>query len=219
MAKKASKPTPVDTSGGSKAYELAVAHKPQVEPRLPAGTIDTLAEDLATLGAAPAPTPVGSPSPAAPAAPSPPSLSAATATASNLVTAIHEAVAGAKPKPAVRKAYGVSRTGPVKEPKAVVAAAQKILTQAKASPSEALALGIMPADVTALEAALDGLTAAEAAAHTAGGKATTTAKQKHAAAVRMHEATARIAGAGVLAFAQDAAVRAQFAGLVPKRKK
>jgi len=35
----------------------------------------------------------------------------------------------------------------------------------------------------------------------------------------MHEATARISGAGALAFAQNAAVRAEFEALKVKKKK
>jgi hypothetical protein len=45
-----------------------------------------------------------------------------------------------------------------------------------------------------------------------------TKKEKRAAAARMLEAVARIAGAGALSFAQDAVVRAQFVALKPQKK-
>ncbi len=96
---------------------------------------------------------------------------------------------------------------------------EKILTQAQADPSQALTLGILPADTTALSQALAAVTAAEAVAKSAGGTTGATAKQLHAAEVSMHEAVARIAGAGALAFATNAAVRAQFEALKPTKKK
>ena len=74
--------------------------------------------------------------------------------------------------------------------------------------------------MTALQGALTALGEAEAAAKAKGAPTgAVTAKARKAAEVRMHEATARIAGVGVLAFAQSAAVRAEFEGLKAKPKK
>jgi hypothetical protein len=215
MAKSKKTATPIDTTAGQAAYALAVPHRALLDPRLPAGTIDTLGTDLQTLGAVlPA-----SPAPAAAAAPvpAPPSLPAAVEKLANQVSAIHAAVAGAKAAPAVRKAYGVGSKALGKEVKPLLAAAEKIVTQATASPSEALALGILPADVTALQQDIADVSTAEASAAAAGATGPT-AKEKRAAETRVHEATARIAGAGALAFSQDAATRAKFAALVPKKK-
>ena len=75
----------------------------------------------------------------------------------------------------------------------------------------------LAADITALRAAEADLTAAEKAAHGNGGQAGATKKEKHAAATRMVETVARIAGVGALSFAQNAAVRAQFEALTPKK--
>jgi hypothetical protein len=210
----------IDTSAGTAAYALATQNQAALQPRLPAGTLATLAEDLTLLGANPTPPaapapPAGQPAPA----PALPTLAEATATAVALITAIHGAIQGAKPSSAVRKAYGASAKSASKEPKAVIAEGEKILTQAQSDPSQALSLGILPADTTALSQALAAVTAAEAAAKSAGGKTGATAKQLHAAEVSMHEAVARIAGAGALAFATNAAVRAQFEALKPKKKK
>ena len=222
MAKKTTTPAPIDTTGGTRAYALAIQYRPQVEPRLPAGMIDNLAADLTTLGAPPAaaqPAATTTPATAIPAAPAP-TLAEATTAAASLVSAVHASIAGAKAKHAVRKEYGVSSRGPATEPRAVVAAAQKIVARATANPSEALGLGILPADVTALQAAVAALTTAETAAR--GSSATTagtTAAARRAAETGMHEATARISGAGALAFAQNAAVRAEFEALKVKKKK
>jgi len=216
MAKKASKSAVVDTSAGSKAYALAVQYRAQVEPRLPQGMIETLGEDLTTLGTPPAPAQAAAPT--APAAPAP-TLEQALATAGSLVSAIHEAIAGAKPKPDVRKAYGVSSRGAPTELKAVLDAGEKIVARATANPAEALVLGVLPGDVTTLSGALTAVTEAEAAAKAKGAASgAATAKAKKAAEVRMHEATARITGAGVLAFALSAGVRAEFEGLRGKKK-
>jgi hypothetical protein len=88
--------------------------------------------------------------------------------------------------------------------------------QATEHPAEALALGILPADMTSLGAAVAAVTGAEAQAHAAGDRAA----DRQAAARRgdgMHEAMACIVGVGMLAFAQNAVVRAQFEALKPKR--
>ncbi len=211
---KAKTTAPVDTTLGTQAYALAVAHEAALDPRLPAGTVANLAVDLTTLGASPAPATAPSTTAAAP------TLAEAMAVAVSLVSGVHEALLGAKAKPAVRKAYGVAGKTPAKEAKAVLADGGKIVAQAQADPSGALALGILPADVTALEQALAQVAAAESAAMGSTGKvAGTTAKERHAAEVQMHEAVARIAGVGALAFATNATVRAQFEALKVKKKK
>lgn len=202
-------PAAVDTTAGTKAFALATSYKVELDPRLPAGTLANLAADLTTLGAAPIPTtepPVS--------APAPPSLAEAMTAATTLISAIHDAVRGAGAKSEVRKAYGASGKTASKEGKALIADGEKIVTQAQADPTQALSLGILPADVIALAQALADLMAAEALAR---GKSAqgggTTGKERHAAARRMREAVARISGVGVLAFATNAAVRAEFAAL------
>jgi hypothetical protein len=213
-------PAPIDTTLGTAAYNLAVQYQTALNPRLPAGMIATLGADLTTLGAAPAApavtTPASpTPAPTTPAA-TPPTLAEAVASATGLITAMHAAIAGAKPNAAVRKAYRVSSKAE-KAPKHVIADGTAIVTQAKSDPTEALSLGILPADVTALAAALAAVQAAEIVVKGSTGGAAT-GKERHAAEVRMHEAVARIAGAGVLAFATSPTVRAEFAALAVKKK-
>jgi hypothetical protein len=209
---KAKSPAAIDTTAGTQAYLLATQHQAELEPRLPAGTIANLVADLTTLGAPPAP---ATPSVQQPPPTPPPSLAQAMTAAVTLITAIHEAVRGAQPTGAVRKAYGANSKTPTKEPGAVITDGEKIVTQAKANPTEALSLGILPADVAALAQALADLTAAETLAK--GQSGGPTGKQRRAAETRMHEAVARIAGTGALAFATNAAVRAQFEALKPMK--
>ncbi len=116
----------------------------------------------------------------------------------------------------MRKAYRVSSKAAT-APKFVVADGTAIVTRAQADPTEALSLGILPADVTALAAALAAVQAAEIVVKGSTGGAAT-GKERHAAEVRMHDAAARISGAGALAFATNAAVRAEFAALAVKKK-
>jgi hypothetical protein len=97
------------------------------------------------------------------------------------------------------------------EAAALIARGEKIITQARANPTEALSLGILPSDVLAIDQALEDLKAAEAFAKGKWDKPTT--KQVHAAEARMHNTVARISGAGILAFATNAAVREAFAAL------
>ena len=107
----------VDTTAGTKAHELAVQYKTALDSRLPLGTVSNLALDLTTLGANPTPTP---PPAQTPSATPPPTLGEAMAGAVTLITAIHEAIRGAKAKPAVRKTYGASGKTPSEEAKAVI---------------------------------------------------------------------------------------------------
>jgi hypothetical protein len=111
----------------------------------------------------------------------------------------------------VRKAYGVSGAAPGREAEALIARGEKIITKARANPTEALSLGILPSDVLAIAQALTDLKAAEAFAKGKWGQPTT--KEKHAAEARMHDAVERISGAGILAFATNAAVREEFTAL------
>ena len=201
----------VDTAA-ERAYALADEHRIQLNPRLPPGMIDSLQADLRTLGVSPAPEPSATAEPS----PQAPSLAEALAIAANLVTAIHATVLGARAKPGVRKAYGATTRAPVNDVKSVLAAAEKIAAQATGNPSEALALGILPDDIVALREAERDLAAAETAARGDGGKAGATKREQRAAAARMVATVARIAGAGALAFAQNAAVRARFEALKQK---
>ena len=196
---------PVDTTAGTRAYHLAMAHAAELAPRLPSGLLDALAADLTTLGADPRPS-----EPAAP--PSPPRLSQALQVATTLITAIQGAVLGASPRPEVRRAYGAKAKGGSLEAQDVLPVGEKILARAQAFPTEALSLGLLPADLDELTSALTDVRAAEEAAR-AEQAAGPTGKERRAAEARMKETVARIAGAGALAFARDAALRAEFSGL------
>jgi hypothetical protein len=214
MSSKKKAQTPIDTTAGEQARALAVQYQAQLDPRLPPGTLAEFAADLATLGAPPAIPPPSQ----QPAIPAPPSLSETLAIAVNLVSALHDALRGAKATPGQRKAYGLGGKAPSKDANSVITTGHLLVKHATADATAALALGILPSDVEALAQAMSNLEAAKAAASAHAAASGVTAKEKHAAEARMHDAVGRIAGAGVLAFAQNAAVRAEFAALLPKKK-
>lgn len=199
----------VDTTMGERAFALATEFRAQLDPRLPPALIEHLKANLEALGAS-LPQPV---SDTVPTAPPPVSLAEALTTTANLVAGIHESVRVAKPTPTTRKAYGVKSKPIDKEVKGMLAAAATIVARATQDPSEALAFGILPADIAALQAASEELAAADGRARTRGGAALATGKAKQTALARMLDATARIAAAGMLAFAQNATVRVRFEAL------
>jgi hypothetical protein len=225
--KTALKKQATDVTAGQSAYALAVEYCAQLDPRLPAGTIKTLAADLTTLGSPP-PAPTPAPTPAAPLAATtsasvaatpaaPPTLPVALSTAANLVSAIHDSVRSGTTSRSLRKEYGAGSSEPATEVEDVLAAATKIVARASAQPSEALTLGILPADMIALQQAIVELDAAETAAHGTTASSKTTAADKRAATTRIDQAVARIAGAGTLAFALVPTTRALFEALRPKK--
>jgi hypothetical protein len=193
----------IDTTAGVRAYALAQQHQAALEPRLPVGLMEELATALRVLGADPR-VPAAAPGALPP-------LAAATALGWKLIKAVHAAVAGAKPSAEAWCGYGLSPKGPGSEMHNVTADGARILARAREYPSEALSLGILPADVTAVEQAMAALEAAKIAAQ--GTPETATKKDRQEAAARITDAVARIAGAGMLAFALDDKVSAEFEGL------
>lgn len=133
-----------------------------------------------------------------------------------LVTAARTAVKNHQPAEDISLAYGVgtkTNRGVVKE---VSAAAQKIVDRATAQPVEAQGFGIIDADVSAIKAALAALHTADQAQEAARAGAPLTTKERNTTARRIIAATKKIAGAGMLAFATNATVRATFEALIKK---
>jgi hypothetical protein len=202
-------------AAGTVAYGLAREHQAALEARLPQGSLDRLAHDLAVIGADPRQT--ASPALVADRPPAPP-LEEAMASVTLMITAIRGAVQGAGARPELRRAYGVSTKAPSSEAGGLIAEGEKMAARAEANGDEARLLGILPADVASLQQALAGLKRAEEATQKKPVSAPVNARAKKAAEARVEEAVARIAGTGTLAFAMNAAVRAQFEALKPTKK-
>lgn len=197
---------------GLKAQDLATRHQVELGARIPPTLLPELAADLDALGdVIPAAITAKHRSIQHTAA-----QNGALATCYALVTAARTAVKNHQPAQDISLAYGVgSKTnrGVVKE---VSAAAQKIVDRATDQPTEAQGFGIIDVDVNAITAALAALKAADQAQEAARAGAPLTTKERNTTARRIIFATKRIAGAGVLAFATDATVRATFEALIKK---
>ncbi|MEP7124946.1 MAG: hypothetical protein ABJE95_28715 [Byssovorax sp.] len=133
-----------------------------------------------------------------------------------LITAARTAVKNHQPDNHISLAYGVGTKTNRLVVKEVSAAAQKIVDRATAEPAEAQGFGIIDLDVNAINAALFALHAADLAQEAARAGAPLTTKERNTTARRIIAATKKIAGAGVLAFATNATVRATFEALIKK---
>lgn len=197
---------------GIKAQGLVEKHQAELGARIPPTLIPELSADLDALGhVIPAAITAKHGSMQHTAA-----QNAALATCYALVTAARGAVKNHQPAQDISLAYGVgSKTnrGVVKE---VSAAAQKIVDRATAHPAEAQGFGIISDDVNAITAALAALKAADQAQEAARAGAPLTTKERNSTARRIIAATKKISGAGVLAFATNATLRASFEALTRK---
>lgn len=197
---------------GLTAHALATKHQPELEPRLPNGCLVALAADLSILGAHVP----GAKEAHATAQAATVSQDAALASGHALVTAIRTAVARSGASLDVQKAYGVGVKVSPKVVKDVKLAIGLILKRAAAEPAEAKDVGILPKDVTALNAAAAAITDADDAQEKQRAAAPLSTKERNATARRILAAVDRIVGAGVIEFAQNPTLRAQFEALIGK---
>jgi hypothetical protein len=195
---------------GLKALELANQHKAELEARLPAGTIDGLAADLDALGAELPATLTKR----AVARTATHAQNDALAEAYALVLAIRANVQRCKTTPAVRHAYGVGGKVRANVVKQVKAAIEQIVDRARANPGEAAGLGILPSDVSELEADLTRITSVDAEQEQLRAAAPLTTRQRNQTANRILAAIDRIAGAGMLHFAKSPTEATHFEALV-----
>lgn len=198
------------TQAGLKAHNLAVTHKAVLEPRLAPGVVDGLAADLTQIGIV-VPGAVQTRTVARTAKVS---QDVALAQGYALVSAIRAAVVRAKAAADVRKAYGVGAKVNALVVKDVKASIATIVARAEANPSEARSLGILQKDIDALKADNDAITAADEDQEKKRATAPQSTKARNQTLVRIIEATDRIAGAGILEFAKDEAIRAEFQALI-----
>lgn len=203
---------------GNKALALARQHLKAVEPRLPAGLLAGLEEDIASLTerrTAVKRARVRS--------------KLATVTQNQLlreIVAMISAVQGAARrrsdlKAAQKRAYGVGVRYGHRSVTAVSAVGSAIVDRASKHPEEARDLGLLDVEVAALRELLTKLNAQDQAQQKLIAERPLTTAARNRATRRVYEAIKRIAGTGAIAFAQDASRRAQFDALddLPKRRK
>lgn len=192
------------------ALSLVERYTASVSPRLPAGLVSQLTTDLAAFANARTAQVAGTVAAQASTA----TEKSALATAYDLVTAVHAAVAHAfSGQKDVLKAWGIGvKIAPGNVMK-VLAGINLIVTRATSQPAEATAAGVISSDLTALQGYQTSLQAVHQAHGTARNDAPLTTAQRNQLGRAIDQAVGTISAAGVLAFAHNAPVRAAFEAL------
>jgi hypothetical protein len=198
---------------GARALELAVQYRTQVEPRLPAGTIDGLRTDLAAVNVV---VPNADGARVQKRAATATERAAATAIVrhiGHLTDAVKHAHAGDK---AVLRAWGVGARINAEVTRTVLARGDQVVARARAFPAEMRAAGILDVDVTALDTALTGLRGADSNQAVIVSSAKDATRERNETLVRIQMATHNVAVVGRVAFSAeyDAATIALFSALL-----
>ncbi|MEO7327706.1 MAG: hypothetical protein ABI193_03945, partial [Minicystis sp.] len=197
-----------------KAFNLALLYAAVLDPRLPAGVVPGLEEDLETLGVV---------VPGAQQARHESQSATVTQDARGrkghaLVRSVRTAVRKAKATPEVKKAFGVGQLLRPLVVTDVIAGLQQIIDRASADPAEAASVGILPKDLAAMVVARDALAGADKAQEQKRASAPLSTKERNRTGNRVLLAVSRISGAGILEFAGSPEVLASFEALKPPRR-
>ena len=200
-----------DYRSGLKAYELAQEFKAQLDPRLPAGLLEGLKEDLAAIsmieGEAGAEVD---------------EIKGYTGTQNQhcrkgveFASAVREALKRGKASSDVLKAAGVG--GRMNEGKvsSVVAGVAAIVKAYEKFPEEFRRAGVLPADIEAAGRILVSLNAADMTQETAKVTKTGSTSARNTLRKRVEAAVDTIRGAGIMEFRDNKSTAARFAALVP----
>lgn len=194
------------TQLGLKALGLANAKKAALEPRIPAGTLAGLEEDVGALVAA-VPSAITARAGAKSATVA---QKAALERAQSRIQAVRTVVRNAHAPKEVQHAYGVGSALTARSLPKVMAAITQILERTVAMPSEAAELGILQADIDALSAIKDEVAAANTTQEKLRASAPLGTKERNRIANRIVRATKRIKGAASIAFADSPTELAPF---------
>lgn len=212
MAAKTNKPNksfPELTQAGEKAYQLAVKYRAEVEPRVGPVLIDGLRTDLDGLKTKVSGTKATRTTSKSATANQDSKLE----TAHAVLSAIRNAVKKSDAPADVRSAYGLSTKLNANVVTSVVAAGKVAIVRARKDPAEARSLGIVDADINTLETLLAAAETADKEQEKTLAAAPLSTAERNAAAKRIDSAIRHISAKGVLAFALDPDVRAQFDAL------
>jgi len=194
---------------GVEAHRLATEH--QLGERLPAGQMDGLAADVATLGSLVPGTEqrkgvgLGATE----------TERSAIRRGADLVSAIRSVLAQAEVSADVRRAYGVGVNYNPRIIKGVVAAMDLVLDRVRKSPEEARSLGILESDIETLRATRSAILSADEGQAQEKAKSGSTIRERNQAAHRIQGAVGRIAAAGSLKYPSDPR-RSLFVALLGK---
>lgn len=200
-----------DIQRGLKAHDLSAKHDAVLSRRTPAGHTAYLAAKLTELGAS-------IPNQIATRASLGQSSGAQKQEFEKLVlllSAIRENVKQDEDATAAdKKEYGLGVRLDPRNPKKVLGAAEAVLRAARAKPARAQVLGILPDDLTQLGALTQAAAAADTTEDTVRATAPLSTKKRNELVADVKAAVKKIAGAGILEFAMNAKVRAEFEALL-----
>jgi hypothetical protein len=202
------------TQIGLKALNLATSYITAIDERLP-GAADSLKDDLDSLGVA---VPVARQKRHE-------SVAATTAQKARIrqgharVRAVRQTIRKAGAPGEIQRAYGVGQRVDSTQIRDVTAALQQIVDRAGAAPEEAADYGINPAAVAELKTFLASLMETDKAQEKQRADAPLTTKERNRIANRVLQTVALIAGAGMLAFADNPPTYASFEALLARSKK
>lgn len=197
---------------GLRALSLAKTYKNEIEPRLPSGCVAQLESDLTSLGVV------------VPAAQTAKHVQVASTSTQHealaqgyaLVQAIRKAVVRRNASADVKKAYGVGRKMSPKVVKDVVSAIGLIVSEAGKDVAAAGALGILPSDITLLQEAAVAITKADKVQEQSRNDSPMTTKLRNTTGRNVMAAVDTIVAAGLIQFALNPAIRAEFEALIGK---
>ncbi len=197
---------------GETAWKLAVEHRAGLDPRLPAGMIDGLGADVASLKDA------GSGAQVARVGKRTATLTQGEAKRAghDLALAIRSAVRRGEPDDeAFQKAFGVGVTVVAAKVSSVDSALSAILKAAEADAERTRGVGILPEDLDEVRRVKEALTSAESTqeGQTVSAKMATSARDE--AQRRVQKAVWRVVGAAGLAFRGQLAIAKLFADVIP----
>lgn len=200
-----------DYRAGLKAYELAQEFKVELGPRVPAGLLEGLHEDLNTLSAA------GDQrqTKIAEVKGFTGGEKQAREKAAALASSIRESLRRAKAPASVLKSTGVGTKFQATSVEGATASLTTVVDAYEKNPDPFREAGVLPEDMDAARALLAALSAADRNQETAKIKKTQTTVQRNALRMRVEAAVDRIRGVGILHFRDQPATAARFAALVP----
>lgn len=196
---------------GLKAMHLATLYKDAISPRVPAGTIEGLADDVGSLNDVVADAVQAH-------------QEAEVATAEQLgaakrgyamARAVRRAVKKCGAPKAIQKAYGVGEPMSATSVRDVLVGLDKILSRAAEEPAEAAALGILQKDLDAMAAARQKLENADDVQELKRAGAPLSTKERNLTANRILKGVARVVAAGLIEFVLDKEVSREFEALKP----
>lgn len=199
---------------GEAAFQLAADHRTELDARLPAGLIDGLGADVATLRG----TSAGAKAARAGKRSATLTQNDAAREGNELAMSIRTAVRNGEPSDrAFQKAFGVGERVSSHKVASVEAALETILRAAEANPERTRAVGIFPEDLDEVRRVRAALSTADASQEVRTVSSKVATSDRDEAQRRVQRSVKRIVGAAAVAFRGRPELARLFADLIPSR--